>query len=74
MPLVYAPLNVPLKVVRVAADDKLKKHLESLGIAAGSEISVLSCESGSAVCKVKEGRLALDQHISTHIFVEVQQA
>lgn len=70
MPLVYAPLNTPLKIVRVAADEKLKKHLESLGIAAGGEISVLSCEGGCAVCKVKESRMALDQQISTHIFVE----
>lgn len=71
MPLVFAPLNTPLKIVRVAADDKLKKHLESLGIAQGGEISVLSSESGSTVCKVKDGRMALDAEISTHIFVEV---
>lgn len=71
MPLVLAPLNAPLKILRVAADDKLKKHLESLGIAQGCEISVLSAEGGSTVCKVKNGRMALDSEISTHIFVEV---
>lgn len=71
MPLVFAPLNAPLKIVRVAADEKLKKHLESLGIAQGSEILVMSLQNGSTVCKVKEGRLALDKEVSTHIFVEV---
>ena len=32
MPIALAPINQELKVVRVLADDKTKKHLESLGI------------------------------------------
>ena len=32
MPIVIAPVGKPLKVVRIAADEKTKKHLESLGI------------------------------------------
>ena len=29
MPIVIAPLDTELKIVRIAADEKLKKHLES---------------------------------------------
>ena len=29
MPIVIAPLNRELKIVRISADEKLKKHLES---------------------------------------------
>ena len=69
MPLVYAPTNEQLKIIRVAADDKTKKHLESLGIAGGGDICVLSASGGSVVCKVKEGRIALDGNLSAKIFV-----
>ena len=69
MPIVMAPHNSPLKIVRIAADDKLKKHLESLGITLNGEITVLSSSGGSVVCKIKDGRVALDRELSTKIFV-----
>ena len=69
MPIVIAPLNVVLRVVRIAADDKLKKHLESLGITVDGELTVLSSSGGCVVCKIKDGRVALDSNLSTKIFV-----
>ena len=69
MPIVIAPTNSLLRIVRIAADEKTKKHLENLGITINSEITVLSSSGGSVVCKVKDGRIALDRNISTKIFV-----
>ena len=69
MPIVIAPLNAPLTIVRIAADDKTKKHLENLGITVNGEITILSSSGGSVVCKVKDGRIALDRDVSTKIFV-----
>ena len=69
MPIVIAPLTKVVRVVRVLADEKLKKHLESLGITVNSELTVLSSERGSVICKVKEGRLALDKGVATKILV-----
>ena len=69
MPIVIAPHNCLLKVVRIVTDEKTKKHLENLGITVNCEITVLSSSGGSAVCKVKDGRIALDRELSTKIFV-----
>ncbi|HBK02496.1 MAG TPA: ferrous iron transport protein A [Clostridiales bacterium] len=69
MPIVLAPTNTPLKVVRIAADETTKKHLENLGITIDGEITVLSSSGGTVVCKIKDGRLALDSNLSTKIFV-----
>lgn len=69
MPLVIAPLNQELKVIKILADEKVKKHLESLGITINSCITVLSQSNGSVICKVKEGRLALDRNIAVKIVV-----
>ena len=69
MPLIIAPLNVILKVIKILLDDKTKKHLESLGITIDSEIKILECSGGSVIIAVKDGRLALDSNIATEILV-----
>lgn len=71
MPIVIAPQNVDLQIVRVTADDKTKKHLESLGITTNGNITVLSSSGGSVVCKIKDAKVALDGNLSTKIFVKV---
>ena len=69
MPLVIAPINQELKIVRLLADEKTKKHLENLGITINGSIIVLSTSGGSVVCKIREGRIALDRELSAKIFV-----
>ncbi len=69
MPIMVAPTNRSLKIVKILTDEKTKKHLESLGIAINSTITVLSHEGGGVICIVKEGRLALDRNIATKILV-----
>lgn len=69
MPIVLAPINKELKIVRIATDEKTKKRLESLGITLNGEVTVLSSSGGSVVCKIKDGRIALDTELSTKIFV-----
>ena len=69
MPLVIAPQNVELTVLKVLADEKDKKHFESLGIAANQKIMVLANNGGNVILKIKEGRIALDRNIATKIVV-----
>ncbi len=69
MPIVLAPTNTDLRIVRIAADEKTKKHLENLGITINGEVTVLSQSGGTVVCKIKDGRIALDSNLSTKIFV-----
>lgn len=69
MPIALAPINQELKVVKVLADDKTKKHLESLGILVNSSLTIVSSVNGGVVVAVKEGRLALDRSIASKILV-----
>lgn len=69
MPLVIAPENTDLRIIKILADEKVKKHLESLGITINSSITVLSQNNGNVICKVRDGRLALDRNIATKIVV-----
>ena len=69
MPIILAPINRDLRIVRIATDEKTKKHLENLGINVNGNIMVLSSSGGSVVVKIKDGRIALDRNLSTKIFV-----
>ena len=69
MPIALAPTNQDMKVVKILADDKTKKHLESLGILVGSSLIVISSVNGGVVVAVKDGRLALDRSIASKILV-----
>ncbi len=71
MPIVMAPTNTPVTVIKILAEDKVKKHLENLGITIGSSVTVLSEEGGSVILLVKEGRLALDKNLATKILVRI---
>lgn len=69
MPIGLAPINTEMRVVKILADDKTKKHLESLGILVNSNITVISSVNGGVVIAIKEGRLALDRSIASKILV-----
>ncbi len=69
MPIVFAPLNTELKVVKILSDEKTKKHLENLGITINSVVTVLSQSGGSTIIIVKDTRLALDKNLATKILV-----
>ncbi len=69
MPIAVAPINRPVRVVKILADDKTKKHLESLGITIDTEVVVLSTAGGSIICKIKDGRLALDRNVAMKILI-----
>lgn len=69
MPLMLAPVNRAVKIVKIVADEKTKKHLQNLGVMTGAEITVFSSSGGSVICTVKSGKLALDRAVAAHIFV-----
>lgn len=69
MPLVIAPIDVDVRIVKILAEDKLKKHLESLGITINSTLRILSSSGGNCIIQVKDGRLALDRNVATKILV-----
>ncbi len=69
MPLVLAPIGQKMKIVKIALDERTKKHLANLGVLVGSEISVLLSVGGNLVCIVKDGRLAFDRDVASHVFV-----
>ncbi len=69
MPIMMAPLGEEVQIRRVTADEKVKKHLENLGLVVGQKITLLSTQGGAVILKVKDGRMALDKKMASGIFV-----
>ena len=69
MPLVLAPIGQEVRIVKIIADEKTKKHLANLGLLVDATVTVLSTAGGSTVCRDKEGPLALDKNVAAHIYV-----
>ncbi len=69
MPLVTAPTDRELKIIKVFADGETKRHLENLGILPGGTLSIVKSEGGNVIVKVKDGRVALNRQLATKIFV-----
>ena len=69
MPIVIAPKDTELNIVKVLADDKTKKHLQSLGVTVGGKIMIISSQGGNVIAIVKGVRLALNRDIASKILV-----
>lgn len=69
MPLLFAPLGKEMTVCKVSADEKTRKHLESLGFTYGQSVIALSSSGGNMIIKIKDGRLALNREVASKIMV-----
>lgn len=69
MPIHIAPCGTELLVRKVGADEKVRKHLQELGISEGSKITLVSSSGGNVIVIVKEGRLCLDKNLAGKILV-----
>ncbi|MCR5565142.1 MAG: ferrous iron transport protein A [Gammaproteobacteria bacterium] len=69
MPIILAPINEEVTIVRVIAEEKTKKHLESLGISNGRKVVVLQVSNGNVILLIGNTRLALDKDLASKIFI-----
>ena len=69
MPISIAPAGAELLIRKVAADDKVKRHLHEIGICEGSKVTLISSSGGNVIVIVKEGRVCLDRSLATKILV-----
>ncbi|MCI9404863.1 MAG: ferrous iron transport protein A [Clostridia bacterium] len=69
MSLIQAPQGESITVVRVAADEKTRKHLQDLGIVSGAQLTPLSFSDGSMIVCVRDSRIAVNRDIAENIIV-----
>ena len=68
MPLPIAPVGEELIVKKILLGERERRPFESLGIAVGAQLWLLSSE-GAVIVRVKDGRLALNRDVAMKIIV-----
>ena len=69
MPISLAPENVAMKVAKITADDKTRRHLQELGICEGGEITLVSKGPSGVIVIVKDSRVCLDSALARRVLV-----
>ena len=69
MPVGLAPANTPVRVIKITAEEGVRRHLMELGITEGGDITLVSATANGVIVMVKEGRLCLDGALARKILV-----
>lgn len=69
MPIVLAPLNETIIIRNVLVEEKVKKHLESLGVTPGREVTVLQITNGNVIIQIGNSRFAIDKNVAMKIMI-----
>lgn len=70
MPLTVATVGQQVRIMKNLAEPKTKRHLENLGLLAGSLVTVIADNAGDLIIKIKDSRIAINQALAMKIFVE----
>ena len=73
MPLTLSPMGKEAEVRRIGGKEAVRRHLEELGIAAGSVVTVVAEAAGSMIISVKGARIAVGLDLANHIEVSPLQ-
>lgn len=73
MNLLIAPVNTPLKIIKVKMEGSQERQLSSMGFVTESEIMVITENSGNLIVNVKDCRVAIGKEIAQKIIVKINQ-
>lgn len=69
MPLALVPIGQTITIRRIGGNEKIRRHLASLGILEGRTIKVLAQSASGTVVLINETRLAINHEIAKGIIV-----
>ena len=69
LPLTLANTGEELIIKKVGGSPDVKKHLEDLGLIAGSTVSVVNTFAGNVIINVRNSRIAVNSEMAKKIMV-----
>lgn len=69
IPLIYSNSGEEQIIKRIGGSPDVKRHLENLGFTPGGKVTLISSLGGNVIVKVKESRVALDEHMAGKIMI-----
>ena len=71
MPIMIAPTNKELTIMRINGSEKVVQHLRELGVVPAMKCLLLASEPSGIIIRVGDSRLALDRNLAKLISVAV---
>ena len=69
MPLSIAPQGKKIYIQKIGGSRDTKRHLGSLGFIPGSELTIISTNSGNIIVNIHDTRIALNQSLANKIII-----
>ncbi len=69
MPLILATAGEKNIIKKIGGSPEVKKHLENLGFASGSTVTVINTIGGNLIVNVKETRVAISKEMAQKIMI-----
>jgi ferrous iron transport protein A len=73
MPLTFARVGEPVRIVRVGGMEETHRHLEEMGFVPNSEVTVVNKVRENIILQVRDSRIALDGALAKKIMVEEER-
>ena len=69
IPLTLANMGEDVVIKKVGGSSDVKKHLEDLGLIAGSTVKIVNTFAGNVILDVKNSRIAVNSDMARKIMV-----
>ena len=69
MPLTLANMGEDVVIKKVGGSPDVKKHLEDLGLIAGSTVKIVNTFAGNVILDVKNSRIAVNSDMARKVMV-----
>ena len=69
MPICFADVNQEVVIQRITGSDKVKQHLEKLGLVVGETITIVNKANEDLIIKVKGVSMAISHDLAKRIFI-----
>ncbi|MBW9211988.1 MULTISPECIES: FeoA family protein [Terrabacteria group] len=69
MPLIFGDIAQIYTIKKIGGDAHTRKHLQDLGFTQGTNVQIISKNSGNLIVKVKETRVALGASMAAKILI-----
>ena len=69
LPLALAPVGEKQKIKKISGNDKVRQHLQELGLVMDATVTVVSSENDNVILGVGESRVALGADLARRIMV-----
>ncbi|MBQ9727326.1 MAG: ferrous iron transport protein A [Kiritimatiellae bacterium] len=69
IPLALAPAGEKQKIKKIAGNDKVRRHLQELGLVMDATVTVVSSETDNVILGVGDSRVAIGGDLARRIMV-----